>query len=381
MRLGTTRLRPHGAPGLPLVVLVAVWNWAPAALPQSLPERLPPVLDVAPLTGGGSPPQYWISPPAAAAPRVVGASAVDAATAHEAGLPPQLAAPFVPAAQPILEPEPELGFEFDVAESGKLPAGAKPGMLQSALLRSTWLAPAGGDDAFGMTDVTAQATLAAPPLPASFILFTPHFTAHFVQGPTMLDVPPRLYDASFEARWVKPCGQRWTFDLAVAPSVFSDLETSDSSAFRLTGRGVAVWQCRPTVQLVGGAMYLGRSDVTVLPVAGLIWTPHDDWRYEILFPRPKISRRLFRTDADVSWWVTAIGEFGGNTWAVQRLDGTDDKFTYSDLRLIGGVERQVAGRLTTRFEAGYVFDRQAEYAGGGKLKPADTVLLRAEIAY
>ncbi len=61
--------------------------------------------------------------------------------------------------------------------------------------------------------------------------------------------------------------------------------------------------------------------------------PTEDWRAEVIFPKPRILRRIIDgTRAD--WWLYTSGEIGGNSWAIVRDSGNDDIATYKDLRFI-----------------------------------------------
>ena len=112
-------------------------------------------------------------------------------------------------------------------------------------------------------------------------------------------------------------------------------------------------------------------------VIGAIWNPTPYWNLELVFPRPKLAR-LINYGANHSDWVYVLGEFGGNSWAVQRDSGLQDKVTLRDLRVMLGIERRKNGGVNYRAEVGFVFAREIEYlsAPGANYEPADTVLLR-----
>jgi len=128
-------------------------------------------------------------------------------------------------------------------------------------------------------------------------------------------------------------------------------------------------------------VYLGRSDIVALPVAGWIWKPDDGTRIEIMLPRPRYAQRfLCNADRELWWYVT--GELGGNTWAIRRTSGADDEITYRDFRVILGLESKVLDGGVKRLEAGYVFGREFEYESGTTGFDADpTLMLRAQLAF
>jgi hypothetical protein len=104
-----------------------------------------------------------------------------------------------------------------------------------------------------------------------------------------------------------------------------------------------------------------------------------------MVPRPKIARRVYWHGAmteDVQDWVYLAGELGGGSWAIRRADHSNDVITYSDLRLILGLERRVLYGLDYYFELAYVFNRKLEYESSTpRLLPPETFMLRAGMTY
>jgi hypothetical protein len=141
----------------------------------------------------------------------------------------------------------------------------------------------------------------------------------------------------------------------------SDFQTSQD-AFRITGRALATWQWVPErLALLFGVVYLDRNDLPILPGVGLIWTPTPDWRLDLIFPRPKLARRLIFLPHQREDWVYLGGSLGGRTWAVERQPGAVDQLTLRDYRLYLGWERIVEGGGGLFAEAGYAFGRELEY--------------------
>ena len=78
--------------------------------------------------------------------------------------------------------------------------------------------------------------------------------------------------------------------------------------------------CPSRLQLIGGVLYLNRDNVRILPAGGLIWTPADWTRFELLFPKPKLAVRI-GVGPGFEDWVFTTAEFGGNTWPIVRDSG------------------------------------------------------------
>jgi hypothetical protein len=237
----------------------------------------------------------------------------------------------------------------------------------------------GGGSSFGITTLDVRGTLEFPRWPGVFV--TPQFGWHFLSGPSSTDVPPRLYDASLDVSLWRPVGEAWLLQFSLAPSLFTDGENTSSDMLRIIGRFMAYYTVSPMCQLVGGIVYLDRQDVPVLPAAGVIYTPREDLRYELLFPKPRIAWRQY---FNASWqqWAYVTGELGGGSWAVQRTGGGDDIFTYRDLRFVLGVERKMTAGHAWYAEGGYVFGREIEYESDiGNRSLSDTAFVRVGASF
>ncbi len=276
--------------------------------------------------------------------------------------------------------------EFSPPAGRKLPPGAKPGPLQQLIFTATEL-PRLGDDGLGLTWLETSATIGMPaPTVDSPLLVTPGFGTVFVdEVPGRLDpgLPAQLYDAYLQARWMRKIGQRLGVDLAVAPGWYSDFVNDTSQAFRITGHGFGAWEVSEKLRIVAGVIYLDRYDVNLLPAGGLLWTPSEDRRYELIFPRPRAAWRVRETPW-ASQWAYIAAEFGGSQWAVRRDSGVNDVVVYHDYRLIAGWERKPADLgLSWRLEGGYVFGRLVEYyiSDTADYHPGDTFMVRAGVWY
>ena len=250
-------------------------------------------------------------------------------------------------------------------------------------LQATWLA-AGGASGMGMVDVEMYSEFAMPlPKKTWPLLLTPGFGSHFLDGPQVSDMPPRLYDAYVEFRWIPRFSSEWRLDVAVMPGVYSDFQQSASDSLRITGHAAAIYTWSPTVKLVLGVAYFDRPDANVLPVGGIVWKPNDDVKFELVAPRPKISYRLdHRVEPDATRdWVYLAGEWGGGTWAIRRVSGIDDQVTYGDYRILLGFQRDAFGGPDFRMEVGYVFGRRLEYVSQPHVDLTPTFLVRGGVTF
>lgn len=267
----------------------------------------------------------------------------------------------------------------------QLPPGTRNGVFQKLLLSGTWL-PQLEDDGLGWGDLEAGVVLGFPFLRRDTpLLITPRYGVHFIDGAANFDLPDQVYDASFEFRHMRKFGQGpWAMDVAVTLGHYSDYEGDNADAFRVSGRGIAVYESQPGVKWLLGVAYLNRAGASVLPIAGVIYDPDPSVSYELIFPRPRISWQLPWSDPanGDERWAFVGGEFGGGVWSIEHpSDGEHDLLTYSDVRVLAGYERKIIGGLTRRFEFGYVFARQLEFNTPPEIDLNDSLFARVSLTY
>ncbi len=255
---------------------------------------------------------------------------------------------------------------------------------KSTKLSATWL-PAGDND-IGWTDLDVRTKLGFGAL--ENLTVQPAFQLHFIDGPTRTDLPENLYGTQIELRWKQQISRPFWIEAALTPGFYSDFEGAGSDAFRLKAQGLAFFAFSVETQVVAGLYYLDRFDINYLPIFGLIHSPREDIKLNLVFPAPKVSMRVWQGMMNDEWWAYLSGEFGGGSWAVERVPGVlpggrqNDQIAYRDWRLILGLERKTGDTMTMFFEAGYVFQRQLEYdSGRGDFDPDDTAMLRIGVSY
>ena len=202
------------------------------------------------------------------------------------------------------------------------------------------------------------------------------YAIRWLTGPFTTDLPPQLYTLQLDVGWAFRIGERLTIDTRITPTWNTDFEKS-TEIFRLPWHAIAVFQADTNWRWTAGVMDLDREDIQLLPVAGLTYAPPDgDVKLDLLFPRPKIARRIASTENEKVWFYVA-GELGGGSWAINRTSGARDIITLRDLRLLIGLETLTKKGHASRLEAGWVFDRVVDYRSNlGDYRPSDTAIIR-----
>ena len=184
-------------------------------------------------------------------------------------------------------------------------------------------------------------------------------------------MPPRAYDFSIGYQVRQRLGPL-AFDLALAVQASSDFNGNARKGIQYPGHGVGFFTIRPELDLIFGVDYLDRADIKLLPVAGLIWKPNPDMRFEFVFPRPRAVFQLTDT-----YRLYLSGELGGGTWAIEQVALGNDLATYRDLRVCIGLESVEKDGRQSAIEVGYLFDRRLEYTSGiGSMDLDDAVMFR-----
>lgn len=264
--------------------------------------------------------------------------------------------------------------------------GRRSGVFQKINANALWVPKSGGQKALGLTQFDIAASFAIPMLkPESPLIITPSFSAWFFdpkQGKSQ-----KFYTTGATFRWIKPIVRnKLTLDLGVSAFYSGDFHISGKKAMRYPVHATAIWECNPRLKFILGVAYLDREDdYNWMPMAGLIWTPHDDLSVELVAPRIRVAQRIrwFGSAAgDVpSDWLYAAFEFGGGSWGFE-YEGVKGHLDYRDFRALIGYERRTAFGLTFGVEVGYMFERKVEFDRLGlKTNPADSVFLRLRTSF
>jgi hypothetical protein len=208
------------------------------------------------------------------------------------------------------------------------------------------------------------------------------FGATTIDSPDGFDLPNTLYNVQLELRWLRPVNESMAVDMAVGGAWFTDFNTPASRGFRVTGRVLLFMTHGETLKSAVGVVYLGRDNLVAVPAVGLIYSPSEDVRYEVMIPRPRAMWRLGKSETHEQWGYLGAELFGGNNWAIDHADGREDVFIYSDYRLLAGFEYKATAGATLRAEAGFVFAREARFeVDPRELEPGSTGFARLSLVY
>ncbi len=403
---GSTTNPTYAAPG----VTTAPTYAAPAtgAAPTFAPPTYTPPTGAAPVysapAGTATPPGTFAQPgstilppgssqPVGPSPMTYGSSPVatpgPAATLNGNILPPPSWDPYgTPGMQQqpssLLNQDPYLNPAFQLPA----PMAQMQKFLQEVRFDYVFIPGTGGDKKFGISDIELSSTFAVPFLynQQNPLLITPGFAMYFLSGPIsqppdFADMPAHLYDAYLDTTWRPQVTPYFGGELGFRVGVYSDFEHVDTDSLRFTGEGLGVLTLSPSLRFKAGVIYLDRLRVKLLPAGGFVWTPNPDVRFDILFPNPKIARRL-TTWGTTDWWFYGRGEYGGGSWTIDHNHHTE-RVDYNDFRVALGLEFAGPRGRSGLFEVGLSFERELRYELGDppRFIPDPSVFLHAGLAF
>jgi hypothetical protein len=289
--------------------------------------------------------------------------------------------------QPLLDageiqPPAEYVSCCDIEEAELDLALFKKQALQSVGVSAGWMADSSGDGLSGSyLDVSLGSGI---PLGSfdNLVAVKPRARIDWINADPTIDIPSELYEFELQFFYRRPIRDRLTAMAIVSPSIRSDLTTSDN-AFRMFALVLCNWEwIADRLTVSGGAVYLGRADLPVLPAIGLTWTPNRRCKLELRFPSSRFSYRFAKDGSRSEKWTYLTAGLGGNTWAVTRDSSLTDELSLRDFRLMWGIEKLIDGGGGWLAEAGYAFARRLEYENdGSELELGDGFLLTAGWRY
>lgn len=262
----------------------------------------------------------------------------------------------------------------------------------------------------GLTNLNLSAAFAVPcPTVESPLLFKPLFSW------TQIDLPKsveknlgqqlHLYSPGLETQYLLPITESILLNLDAKIQWSSDLKANDSRMLRITGYGTGIWKMGSQSRLILGALYTDVGNIKILPVAGIIWMPSEDFYINAYFPNPKIAKRLdgfqylnhFSEKSATDYWLYLAGEFEGNQWIFQTKEkainrdgsyGSTASLKYYDARCYVGLERRTADQIDWALEGGLVFIRHLDISSRDfdpgysyEFEPKTTGFARLKIMY
>ncbi len=363
---------PVGSPAVGSGATLGAPSWDPYASNPAAGLGSPAPSATSPF--GANPAQPWRATPPAASP--YGAQPATAWPYGSATPPPSgyYGQPGQPSA---LFPN-----GFSTSQPGQPPLR----LLDDLRLRQTYVAGDGGLN-IGMNDTDIGIDVQFPHFMGTEapLVISPQFTLSLWDGPSgslTQQLPANAYGALLETAWNSDPKKVAGANIAVSVGVFSDFNTFTSDSIRIQTMSYGWVRLTPQMQLKLGVNYIDRVDLKLLPAVGILWEPNPQMKFDIFFPKPKISRQ-FTPIGTTETWLYLAAEYGGGSWTIEYWSGGTDQIDINDIRVMIGVEWFAQSGMRGMFEAGWVTSRDVvyRYHPADDFSPSDTFMLRAGIAF
>ncbi len=280
---------------------------------------------------------------------------------------------------------PGSGPLFGSNSFGNLPDGSKVmrRFIEKVSLDYTFIPRGSEDKGFGVNELAYQTEFTFPCrfLPNSEpIYLVPGLTLDWWDGPVGdpygYNMSPSGFAGYLEVGTAPRYTENFAFEVWLRGGAYSDFNRLDSKAFRLEGRGAVLIGLTKDMEGVLGIVYLNRSRIKILPQIGVIWKPNSTVTWRLVFPDPKLSKRI-ATVGTMQWDVYLRGEYGGGCWAITDNYLNETILTdYNDVRIGIGAEFSNNAWINGFFELGCTFAREIYSNGNAWFEPDSTVYLK-----
>lgn len=263
---------------------------------------------------------------------------------------------------------------------------ARPRFRPSLELQSEWLSRASGVEILSY-DIRVGVPLIpvfGPPPPS--VRFGFSYTDLISDRS---ELPNELYDYGVDLSWIRRVNQPWTLRFQGGVVFATDGKNQTSDAWQFRGSALAFYQHDPKWTWVFGVVALGRKDLPAIPALGVTYRPSPKVEVQLVMPRPRVQLQVAERRGRQHWVHVGL-ELGGEAWAVERQQGTNDTLTYKEWRTVLGwdwVPKPEPGEfsapgLAVEVQLGYSFARELEFdRAGPDISLHDALLLRVSISF
>ncbi|MDR1925867.1 MAG: hypothetical protein LBQ66_15985 [Planctomycetaceae bacterium] len=185
------------------------------------------------------------------------------------------------------------------------------------------------------------------------IYIAPGGSLYWWDGPGVTDVNPNGFATYIDVGMKPQITEFFSLESWFRFGAYADFKKINSDALRYQGEIVGNLKISTEFQIIAGAKYWDRQRYKLLPVIGFAWMPRDDWTFYLVFPKPKITKRVW-TDGRTTVWAYVQGELGGESWLWQNTGKTD----YNDIRFTSGLDFQWNNQINGFVEIGGSFNRE-----------------------
>jgi len=198
-----------------------------------------------------------------------------------------------------------------------------------------------------------------------------------IDAPAAADLPPDLHALFLDAGAHYHIDDRSFATLKLMPGFYSDFGDIGSEDLRMPLIALGGYRFESGVTLVGGFVYrAGYHAASFIPVLGLSYQPNEQWKIDLMLPRPGITYSPSRTLK-----CFLAGDFASDEYELHGRSRGVRALRYSDLKAMAGIEYQAANELRLTAATGYAFERRFSFYDGtrGDLRLDDAPFMRLTV--
>lgn len=180
-------------------------------------------------------------------------------------------------------------------------------------------------------------------------------------GPGSPSLPSNAFRIGFDF----PLDIADKFEFGFTPAIVSDFDGHlNSDGYNWDFRAIGFTRKAPDLLFVWGIEFWNRVHNTIVPHAGIVWTPNDRVILQLMAPQSRISYQL-GTCGETSMWAYGSIEYDVEAYQISLTSpsGRDEKIQLDDYRAVFGI-RSERTSLTSFVEAGWVFNRHVKFLHG-----------------
>ena len=250
----------------------------------------------------------------------------------------------------------------------------------------TYLASAGtqspGNGRFSSNEFNVELAHVQSIGPGWILTNTPQAGTRLWDGPGLPDLPGSVYRLGWDVTLATPIVGLWSMQLDFNPSINTDFNSGLArEGVNLDGNAMLFYRASPQWMVVMGAGYWDRVNKIILPYAGVVWNPNDQWELRLLFPKSRISYFVGNIH-NGAHWLYATGEYHVESYQIDQAGiAGHQQVQIQDWRVAVGL-RSDHVTYDKFIEVGYVFGRNVEFL---KTTPGfninDGLMLRAGVRF
>lgn len=180
------------------------------------------------------------------------------------------------------------------------------------------------------------------------------YSLRSIDAPGTAALPDHLHTLSVGLAGDYRLTDTLALDFLVAPGLSGDFRQIGADDVRTQVGLLGRYDPTKKWSLMAGVIYLqGYRSVPVLPIAGAVYRPTEQWTIRLAAPRPGV---IYTPDKVSSYF--AVAEFTGSEYQVHDTALGAKIVNYRDFRVMAGLERLLFSAVRVALSAGYVFDRR-----------------------